>query len=86
MALPASSVVPATRYLCVFRQTLEEFRIPELLTLASLSGIRENLHFDSAQAQLVSCQKPELQTPFFEISLPSDKDVKLLASRAILVK
>ncbi|KAI7855545.1 S-adenosyl-L-methionine-dependent methyltransferase [Circinella umbellata] len=63
-------------YLIQFAQSHEEFRLPELLSLAKLERI--NLECDQ--------DKYRLDNPYFKITLDSDEDARKLIRRSILIK
>lgn len=65
-------------YLFVFAQTHDEFRIPELLSVAELCGIKITFHEVPA--------KPDVSRPFMVLELESEEDARKLARRCILIK
>lgn len=66
------------RYLFVFAQVHEEFRIPELLSIAELNGIE--ITFPCPLGEL------DLARPFMVLGLENDEAARLLARRCILIK
>ena len=66
------------QYLFVFAQVHDEFRIPELLSVAELFGIQ--ITFPEAPEQL------DVSRPFMVLGLKCDEEAKTLASRCILIK
>ncbi len=67
--------MPSQRYLIVFAQAHEDFRVPELLSVAELYGFPLNIEtdFDSSR-------------PFGVLVLEKEEHVRLLARRCILIK
>ncbi|KAI9246752.1 S-adenosyl-L-methionine-dependent methyltransferase [Phascolomyces articulosus] len=63
-------------YLIHFAQFHEEFRLPELFSLAKL----ERVHLECDE------NKYRLDNPFFKITLDSDQDARKLIQRSILIK
>ena len=66
------------QYLFVFAQVHEDFRIPELLSIAELHGFEINFP-----------QRPEdrdTSRPFMILELESEEHARFLAKRCILVR
>ncbi|KAH3743984.1 tRNA guanosine-2'-O-methyltransferase 11 [Pelomyxa schiedti] len=72
------------RVLVEFAQTLEEFRVPELVASGEVVGV--NVVYNQAEADLVSSRVPEKMTPFMNIYVPSEADVIEIGKRSVLVK
>lgn len=66
-------------YLFRFVQRFEEFRIPEIESLAQMFGIK--LDYDPEEAKLVSSLVEK--RPFLKVKLESDEAATTLAKRAI---
>ena len=70
-----------TDYLFVFAQAHEEFRVPELQSIAELYGFQ--VGFDRYPAEdLASAVK----RPFMILRLREEEHARLLANRCILIK
>ena len=63
------------KYLIVFAQVHEEFRIPELLSIAELYDIDISIPEDV-----------DLSRPFMVLELDSEEQARILARRCILIK
>jgi len=63
------------KVLIQFAQTHEEFRIPELLSVAETYGFTVDLP-----------EEPDVTRPFMVVTLQDEKHAKLLAERCILIK
>lgn len=68
-------VMPSRQYLIVFAQAHEDFRVPELRSIAELHGFPLSISddFDSAR-------------PFGILSLEQEEHARFLARRCILIK
>lgn len=66
-------------YLFVFAQAHEEFRIPELLSVAEIHGITIKFADDDVS-------KLDVSRPFMVLGLESEEDARKLARRCILIK
>lgn len=68
-------VMPSRQYLIVFAQAHEDFRVPELRSIAELHGFPLSIpdDFDSAR-------------PFGILSLEQEEHARFLAHRCILIK
>ena len=62
------------QYLFVFAQVHEEFRIPELLSIAELHGFE------------VTLPLADVSRPFMIVELEDESHARILARRCILVK
>ncbi|KAI7883806.1 tRNA guanosine-2'-O-methyltransferase [Lichtheimia hyalospora FSU 10163] len=72
-------------YLIQFAQFHEEFRLPELKSLARLE--RVSLECNDSEYKLdVRSSRTAIRNPFFKIQLESDEDARKLVKRAILIK
>ena len=69
----------ASQFLFHFAQVHEEFRIPELLSVAELCGITLRIPEDDLK-------KLDVSRPFMILTLDSLEDAKKLARRCILIK
>ena len=67
--------MPSQQYLIVFAQTHEDFRVPELLSVAELYGFPLNIENDFDPSR-----------PFGILVLEQEEHVRLLARRCILIK
>lgn len=65
-------------YLFVFAQAHEEFRIPELLSVAELYGIHITFSDDP--------ERLDASRPFMMLGLGKEEHARTLASRCILIK
>ena len=63
------------KYLIVFAQVHEEFRIPELLSIAELYDVDISIPEDV-----------DLSRPFMVLELDSEEQARILARRCILIK
>ena len=68
-----------SQYLFVFAQAHEEFRIPELLSVAELYGIL--IKFPEEDLS-----KLDVSRPFMVLGLESEDNARKLARRCILIK
>ena len=66
-------------YLFQFAQAHDGFRIPELLSVSELYGIRITFPEDDLT-------KRDVSRPFMVLGLESEEDVRQLARRCILIK
>lgn len=66
------------KYLFVFAQVHQEFRIPELLSISELHGV--NITFPGPVQEL------DVTRPFMVLELESEEAARLLARRCILIK
>lgn len=66
-------------YLFVFAQAHDEFRIPELLSVAELYNIEITFPDEDLS-------KLDVSRPFMILGLENEEDVKKLAERCILIK
>jgi tRNA (guanine10-N2)-methyltransferase len=67
--------MPSQPYLLVFAQTHEDFRIPELRSIAELHGFSLDITNDFDPSR-----------PFGVLALEHEEHVRLLARRCILIK
>jgi hypothetical protein len=67
--------MPSQQYLIVFAQAHEDFRVPELLSVAELYGFLLNIENDFDPSR-----------PFGILVLEQEEHVRLLARRCILIK
>jgi hypothetical protein len=67
--------MPSQQYLIVFAQAHEDFRIPELRSIAELYGFRLSIENDLDPSR-----------PFGVLALEQEEHVRLLARRCILIK
>lgn len=67
--------MPSQQYLIVFAQAHEDFRIPELLSIAELYGFPLSIENDLDPSR-----------PFGVLALEQEEHVRLLARRCILIK
>lgn len=68
-------VMPPQQYLIVFAQAHEDFRVPELLSIAELYGFPLIIENDLDPSR-----------PFGVLTLEQEEHVRLLARRCILIK
>lgn len=78
-AITTTTAGGAQTYLFRFVQRFEEFRIPEIESLAQMFGIK--LDYDPEEAKLVSSLVEK--RPFLKVKLESDEAATTLAKRAI---
>lgn len=71
----AADSMPSQEYLIVFAQAHENFRVPELLSIAELYGFSLNIENDFDPSR-----------PFGILILEQEAHVRLLARRCILIK
>ena len=71
----ATHSMPSQQYLIVFAQTHENFRVPELLSVAEIYGFSLNIGIDFDPSR-----------PFGILVLEQEEHVRLLARRCILIK
>jgi tRNA (guanine10-N2)-methyltransferase len=74
-ALVATPSMPPQQYLIVFAQAHDDFRVPELLSVAELYGFSLNIENDFDPSR-----------PFGILVLEQEEHVRLLARRCILIK
>ena len=67
--------MPSQQYLLVFAQAHDDFRVPELLSIAELYGFSLNIENDFDPSR-----------PFNILVLEHEEHVRLLARRCILIK
>ena len=67
--------MPSQLYLVVFAQAHEDFRVPELQSVAELHGFPLNIENDFDPSR-----------PFGVLALEQEEHVQLLARRCILIK
>jgi hypothetical protein len=72
---PLAPMMPPQRYLVVFAQTHEDFRVPELWSIAELHGFPLYITDDFDPSR-----------PFGVLTLQEEIHVRLLARRCILIK
>lgn len=77
--MASEGTATAQTYLFRFVQRFEEFRMPEIESLAQMFGVK--LDYDSEEAKLVSSLVEK--RPFLKVKLESDEAAKTLAQRAI---
>ena len=75
----ATAAAAPQTYLFRFVQRFEEFRMPEVESLAQMFGVR--LEYDPEEAKLVSSLVEK--RPFLKVKLESDEAASILAKRAI---
>lgn len=74
----SSSATMQTQYLFVFAQAHDDFRIPELLSIAELHG------FSITFPDVLEERDPT--RPYMILSLDQDEHARILARRCILVR
>lgn len=68
-----------TQYLFVFAQVHDEFRIPELLSVAEVYGFEIRFTEDPEDRKTIA-------RPFMVLELESEEHARLLARRCVLIK
>eukprot|EP01114_Cavostelium_apophysatum_P019966 TRINITY_DN6577_c0_g1_i1.p1 TRINITY_DN6577_c0_g1~~TRINITY_DN6577_c0_g1_i1.p1 ORF type:complete len:478 (-),score=111.26 TRINITY_DN6577_c0_g1_i1:13-1446(-) len=82
-ASPSYEKIGPYRNVIRFRSVRDEFRLPELDSLAHLFGVE--IKYDAEQAKIVSSKSRKNQSPFLKADLPSDEMVRKIAERSVTV-